>query len=271
MPDARCTSAVPVARLVLQQSYTETSTTPGSLIHLSATFTNTGQYPYTGITITSPTGDTVDDATPVGDQTATSGTLALTPTAITWTGNIPVGGTVTVTGTLTVQDPDPGNKLITGTLVSTAPGNNCAAGTTDPRCTASLPVLTPQLTITKSANTTSVVPGGTASYTITIVNTGQTPYAGATVTDTLVGVLDDATYNNNAVATTGSLGFASPVLTWTGDLAVGATATITYSVTAANPGTGDKTMINPVTSTVRRLHLPAGDQQQPRAGSASSS
>src|SRR5260370_23919213 len=37
----------------------------------------------------------------------------------------------------------------------------------------------------------------------------------------------------SAATTTGSVSFASPTLTWTGDLAVGASATITYSVTDA--------------------------------------
>ena len=53
-----------------------------------------------------------DDAIPNGDQTATSGTLTLTSTGISWTGNIPVGGVVTVTGTVTVKNPDPGNKVL---------------------------------------------------------------------------------------------------------------------------------------------------------------
>ena len=43
----------------------------------TATFTNTGQTPYTGITVASDITDVLDDATPNGDQTATSGTLSL--------------------------------------------------------------------------------------------------------------------------------------------------------------------------------------------------
>jgi len=35
-------------------------------------------------------------------------------------------------------------------------------------------------------------------YTLTITDTGQTPYAGATVTDDLTGLLDDAAYNTDA-------------------------------------------------------------------------
>ena len=247
--DPRCTNTVPVASLAIQQHYLETSTTPGSVVHLTATFTNTGQFPYNGIAISSPAADTVDDATPNGDQSATSGTLVLGAAGIVWTGDIPVGGVVTVTGSLTVQNPDPGNRLLTGTLVSTALGNTCPPGGTATACTASLPVLLPGLTITKTADTTYVVPGGTAGYTITIHDSGQTPYTGATVTDTLGGVLDDATYNANAAASTGTVSYASPVLTWTGDLAVGDTATITYSVTANSPDLGDKTMVNPVEST----------------------
>ncbi len=248
--DPRCTTSVSIAALLIEQHYTETSTTPGSVVNLNASFTNTGTYPYTGITISSPSADTVDDAVPNGDQVATSGTLVLSESAITWTGNIPVGGTVSVVGTLTVKNPDPGNKVLTGTLASTALGNNCPPGGTDTRCVAYLPVLLPGLTLAKTADTTWTVPGGTVNYTITVHNTGQTAYVGATVSDTLVGVLDDATYSPAVTtASSGVVSYSAPVLTWTGDLAVGATATIGYSVVARSPATGDKTMINPVSST----------------------
>ena len=36
------------------------------------------------------------------------------------------------------------------------------------------------------------------------------------------------------------MSFSSPNLTWTGNLAVGATATITFSVTVNNPDTGQQ-------------------------------
>lgn len=260
--DARCATSLAVARLQVGQAYAETSTTPGSLVHLQATFTNTGTHPYTGITVVSPSADTVDDAVATGDQTASSGTLVLTASGISWTGNIDPGQTVTVTGTLTVLDPDPGNRLLRGTLVTDAPGSSCGAGSTDPACTASLPVLLPGLSIAKTADTTSVTPGSTARYTITVANTGETPYTGATVSDSLGGVLDDAVYAGGATATSGTLVYAAPDLTWTGDLAVGATATITYAVTANRPATGDKTMVNTVSSTA------AGSTCLPGSGDA---
>jgi large repetitive protein len=247
--DPRCASTVPVAALLIQQGYAQTATTPGATVHLSATFTNTGQLPYYGISVSSPTADTVDDAIPAGDQIATSGTLSLTATDIIWTGNIPVGGTVTVTGSLTVMDPDPGDRQITGTLVSAALGSNCPDGGTDTRCTALSTVLLPALTISKSADSTAALAGGTVGYTITIHNSGEAPYAGATVTDLLEGVLDEADYDADADATIGSVSYTSPDLTWTGDLDVGATAVVTYSVTIAAGASGDKEMVNAVSST----------------------
>ncbi|MFI6453804.1 putative Ig domain-containing protein [Streptosporangium amethystogenes] len=246
--DSRCTVVVAVARLVISQSYVGSSATPGSTVRLNATFTNTGKVPYTGISVSSPTAGTVDDAAPNGDQTASSGTLVLSATAITWTGNIPVGGTVTVTGTLTVKNPPTGDRIVTGTLVSATPGNNCPAGGTDPRCTALLNVVVPGLTITNIADTPVTVQGGTVNYTVTVTNSGQTPYTGATFTEALAGVLDDAVYNGDATATTGGVSFADPDLTWTGDLAVGASATITYSVTVRNPDPGDRNLTGTISS-----------------------
>jgi len=257
--DPRCTSTVPVAGLVIEQHYTETSATPGQLLHLSATFINTGAMPYTGIRISSPSADTVDDGIPSGDQTASSGDLVLSPTAIIWTGSIPVGGVVTVMGTLTVKNPDTGNKVITGTLTSTAPGNNCPAAGTDPGCTALINVLVPGLTISKSASTMTAVPGASVGYTVSIQNSGQTAYSAASVTDSLTGVLDDATYNTDAVTTSGTLSYNSPTLTWSGSLAVGTTVTITYSVTVKNPDPGDQTMASSISSAAVGSSCPPGD------------
>ena len=81
----------------------------------------------------------------------------------------------------------------------------------------------------------TAAPGGTVHYTVTVTNSGQTAYTGATFTDPLTGVLDDAAYNANAAATAGTVSYTSPNLTWTGNLAAGATATITYSVTGEQP------------------------------------
>ena len=70
-------------------------------------------------------------------------------------------------------------------------------------------------------------------------------------------MLDDAAYDNDAAATgTGTVGYASPVLTWTGNLTPGQAATITYSVTVNNPDTGDKILTNTVTSAAPGSNCP---------------
>ena len=137
--DAACTSTVTVAVLAITNTSSVSTTTPGGVVRFTATFTNTGQVAYTGITIASNITDVLDDATPNGDQTATSGTLTLTATGISWTGSIPVGGTVTVTGTVTVNNPDTGNKVLASTLATRRAGSNCPAGGTDPPVPATSP------------------------------------------------------------------------------------------------------------------------------------
>jgi uncharacterized repeat protein (TIGR01451 family) len=124
--------------------------------------------------------------------------------------------------------------------------------------TAPIPALIPALTITKTADTRSTAPDGTVHYTITVTDTGQTAYAGATLTDSLTGVLGDATYDDDATATVGAVSFISPDLTWTGDLATGATATITYSVTVNHTITGNLILANTVSSDTPGSNCPPG-------------
>jgi uncharacterized repeat protein (TIGR01451 family) len=247
--DPRCVVSVGVARLVVSQvASPSVSTTPGSVVTVSQTFTNTGAVPYLGITIVSPRADTSDDTVPTGDQVASSGTLVRTAAAVTWTGDIPVGGVVTSTRTLVVRNPDTGNRVITATLSTSAPGSTCPVGGVDARCTFSVAVLIPELTIVKTASATSAEPGDSVGYTITVHNTGEAAYSGAAFTDSLAGLLDDADYAGDAAASVGTVGYASPVLSWSGDLAVGQSATITYSVVVRDPASGDKSMVNAVAS-----------------------
>jgi uncharacterized repeat protein (TIGR01451 family) len=118
--------------------------------------------------------------------------------------------------------------------------------------------LVPALTITKTANTSNTSPGSIVRYTITAADTGQTPYTGAAFTDSLTGVLGNASYDHDAVATVGTVSFTSPNLTWTGNLAIGGTATITYSVTVDNPDTGNLALANTVTSATPGSNCPSG-------------
>ena len=160
-----------------------------------------------------------------------------------------VGSSATLGTNSTLQ----GNILaltsITVTTGTTIDGRALARNGAVTLDTNTINALTPALTISLTALTSSTAPGDTVNYTITIADTGQTAYAGATVTDSLADVLDDATYKNDALATGGgTVSFASPNLTWTGDLSPGATVTVTYSVSVNDPATGNLTLANHVSS-----------------------
>ena len=77
-------------------------------------------------------------------------------------------------------------------MTSTTASSNCASGSTDARCASTVTVLVPGLTTTVTAGTSTTTPGSVVHYTITVTNSGQTPYTGASFTDPLAGVLDDA-------------------------------------------------------------------------------
>lgn len=108
------------------------------------------------------------------------------------------------------------------------------------------------LSLAKTATPESGVHAGdVVTYTVTAVNDGEADYTAehpAQIVDDMTGVLDDATYNGDAkaVASDGSEipspSYASPKLGWSGPLAVGASVTITYTMTVT--GLGDLSMLN---------------------------
>ncbi|MEH1167745.1 putative Ig domain-containing protein [Micromonospora sp. CPCC 205539] len=242
--DARCAVSVPVARLLLVATTDVATTTPGGVVRINSTYTNTGQVPYQGISVSLDSTDFGTDVIGNGDQTASSGTLILTPTGSVWSGDIPVGATITLSGSVTVLNPFQGDPSLPATMVSAAPGNNCPVGSTDPRCSLSVTVLIPGLALNVVADTATAVPGQTVNYTVTITNSGTSPYTAISVANSLAAVLSDATYSGDAVASAGTLTFAGTTLTWSGDLAVGAVVTITYSVVVLSPDPGNKIMVN---------------------------
>jgi hypothetical protein len=178
-----------------------------------------------------------------------------------------VGSSATLGTNSTLQ----GNILalasITVTTGTTIDGRALARNGAVTLDTNTINALTPALTISITALTSSTAPGDTVSYTLTIADTGQTAYAGAAVTDSLADVLDDATYKNDALATGGTVSFASPNLTWTGDLSPGATVTVTYSVSVNDPATGNLTLANTVSSAALGSNCLSGSSD-PRCSSS---
>ena len=238
---------------------------------LSGTPTTTGTYPFTvnvidankgvatasitlvvtaGLTLTFPAPPSGTIGTAYTDTfTASGGTTPYTFSISS--GTLPAGLTLNAS-----------TGVVSGTP-TTAGTSNFTVKVTDAKSTTatfatSITILSSMLTVAVTASPASVAPGGTVSYTITATNSGQTALTGATFTDALSDVLDDASYNGDASATAGSVSFASPNLTWTGNLAVGAAATITFSVTVNNPDAGNKNLVSKVTSTTSTSNCASG-------------
>ena len=245
--DLRCAPAVDVLipGLSITQVPSTTSAVPGQVISYTLTITNTGTAPYAGAVVTDSFAEMFDDAAYNGDAATTgTGAFSYTSPVLTWTGDLAPAASAVITFTVTVHSPDTGDKLVITTVGSAAAGSTCPPGTTSGGCQLTIAVLTPALTITSTAAPATATPGTAVTYTLTAADTGQTSYTGATVTDPLTGVLDDAAYNDDATTTTGTgtgtatagtVTYTGTALTWTGDLAPGDTATITFSVTVTQP------------------------------------
>ncbi|MEN5180820.1 hypothetical protein ABE501_13690, partial [Comamonas testosteroni] len=157
--------------------------TPGGVVHYTVTVTNSGAVAANGTTVSDPipTGITSQSwtcAAQAGAACTASGTGAISDTIATF----PPGSFATYTVTATVSGTPP--ATIDNTASATPPAGTCAPGNTAPPCmaTASSTPL-PQVQISKSADTATVVPGGTVTYTVVVSNPGAVAADGTTVSD----------------------------------------------------------------------------------------
>ena len=162
---------------------------PGDTITYTLTATKTGGVDPTGITIRDDLANVLNNATLVSGPTASTGTASIVGTTMTWT--IPtLAGEATVTYTVRVNDEAYG---VTLTNVATGDGStSCPVGSTD----CSTTHLTPHYVLKKSSNPatgSTVQPGDTITYTLTVTNDSDAVLTGAVVTDDLSDVLDNAT------------------------------------------------------------------------------
>jgi uncharacterized repeat protein (TIGR01451 family) len=259
-PAAACSSAVTVLipGLTITTAASSSTTTPGSNLQYTITVANTGQTSYPDATVTDDLTSVLSDAAYNGDAAATAGAVSYASPVLTWTGGLDPGQGATITFSVTLNNPDTGDKHLVNTVVSSNPGSTCPPGGGNPACTTTVIDLIPGLTITKIASIAAVTPGTQVRYTISVADSGETSYPHAVVTDNLTGVLGSAAYDGNATASAGTVSYASPVLAWTGDLAPGDRATITYSVTVSNPETGSTTMANTASSNAAGSNCPTG-------------
>ena len=139
-------------------------------------------------------------------------------------------------------------RLFPGTVTDASPTGVATGGEVEDYAVAAA-----VLNVTKTvAPAGAVKPGDTVTYTITISSAGSAPVTDVIVSDNLSDVIDDATYNNNAVVSgsnTGSVIYAEPNLTYSAaSLPAGATDILTYSATVNNPPKGNKMLNNQATS-----------------------
>lgn len=218
---------------------------PGQKVTYTVTVTQTGSAPANAV-LTDNLTAVLNDATYNNDASASVGAVSVAGDGLSWNGTVPVGGTATITYSVTVNSPPAGDQILTN--VVTSPGCEPVDGQT-PDCTTTHPVGV--YTVDKSSDPASgatTAPGGKITYTVTVAQTGPGALTGVNISDDLSAVLDDATYNNDATASAGTVNVTSPTLAWTGDLPVGAVVTITYSVTVAPQGTGDGTITNTISA-----------------------
>jgi uncharacterized repeat protein (TIGR01451 family) len=243
------TVQVLIPELSIIKSAGSPTTTPGSVVDYTIVVTNTGETAFAAAAIDDSLSGVLSDSSYNDDaEVVGGGTLIFADSTLSWTGALPIGAIAAITYSITVDDPDPGDKHMVNTVTSPTPGSTCPPADPSASCSAAVDVLVPALVITKTASNDTVVAGETVTYTITATNTGQAGYAPAIVTDALANVLDDGEYAGDAEPSAGSTGYSDGLLTWTFPLAVGASATVTYSVTADFPATGDRTLTNSAVS-----------------------
>ncbi len=236
-----CTTETPVSGFTVSKSAAADPDVPGHVVY-TVTVSNVGRVGYTDASPASfvdDLTDVVDDATYVaGSATATAGTVTVAGSELTWSGPLPVDGTVTVTYTFDTATPTSGNHVL---------HNVVAPGQPDGSCAVSCETVTPErgFAVSKAASRTAANPGGTLTYTVTVTNTGAVAFTAgspATFTDDLSDILDDATVApaGDGITVTGS------TLTWRGPLDIGETVLVRYTVTVDDPDQGDHHLRNSV-------------------------
>ena len=227
-----------------------TTVIPGGTVHYTITVTNTGPVAANNTLVTDPlpNGITAQTWTCIGmagavcPTAAGSGAISQTVTAL------PSGGSIVYTVTATVSTTPPAN--INNTATATPQNGACSPADTPAPCsaTASLPPV-PQIGVSKTANTTTVTPGGTITYTVVVSNTGVVPADGTPVDDPMAAGIASQTWTCSA-----SAGAACTTASGTGSISdviatFPAGGFVTYTVTALVDATPPAIVSNTVTVT----------------------
>jgi uncharacterized repeat protein (TIGR01451 family) len=244
------------ADLAVQKNFSTEPATPGNPITFTFEVTNNGPNPVTAADVTDNIPDTINDVSwtcAVTAGTGSCGAASGTGNAIATTVSLEIDATATytVTGTLS---PDAAGTLTNTARVPLESGNSIGDDITDPNpdnntSTAQTPIIPPEadLSLTKTADPLTLVPGENVTFTITATNDGP-------LTATNVAVSDSLPPGLSFVSATPSQGtYNNQTGIWTvGNLAPGSNATleIVATLTATEP-------------VVNRAQVSASDQPDP--------
>ncbi|MEP6882164.1 MAG: hypothetical protein ABI866_09235 [Dokdonella sp.] len=154
---------------------------PGETLTYTITLTNTGGTAVSGFGVTDPL-----DANVLFVSADNGG--ANSAGVITWSGlTIPANGNLVLTVVVTVKDPLPiGVQQIVNLAYHTGtPPSDCTLQPTPAACVVTPVAERPRLSVTKTADTSQVAPGGNINYTITITNVGTVVATNVVISDPL--------------------------------------------------------------------------------------
>ena len=222
--------------LNITKQITPTTAAPNDVVTFTLAITNTGSSSAYDVALTDPLSNTqftnitavttpsgfVFSTTPSGGNTIvqyTSGTLTSTTSAtFTFTATLASGVT---RGTLITN-----TATVTGT---TLPGTDSNERTKSANGSATLTAIAPDISVSKTDGRTTITPGATTVYTITVTNIGTRDATGVVLTDTLPA-------NTTFITATGTFTNAGGTLTWAPFiLATSASVTRFVTVTVSNP------------------------------------
>jgi len=228
---ATVTPAAPRADLVVTKRAVTSPIVAGQPVQYVVTVTNNGPSDASTVSLT----DSVPASLSAVSATSTAGSCSVAAGTVTCAlGTLAAGRSVEITVNAQLA------AGATGTLANSA---TATSPTTDPNTgnntgTSSEPITTSaDLGITKTATPRPVLDGNVATYTIVVTNTGPSTARSVVVTDPVPGVLTFI----DASSTRGSCTSAGSPVTVTcalGDLAVGATATVTVRASTPDDGSG---------------------------------
>ncbi|MBQ3358840.1 MAG: hypothetical protein IJG47_08070, partial [Microbacterium sp.] len=231
----------------LDKAFSPTSVPVGGVSTLTFTVTNTSELAAKAgwsFTDSLPAGLVVANTPNVGGTCAATTTAAAGATSISIANGSLTAGQVSCTVTVDVTSSTPlPDEPSPKTYTNCAVNITAVVGLDLPNCASVEFFSQPEIQLTKTSNATADSRvGDVVEYTVTAENVGNQDYTAsnpAVILDDLSGVLDDATYNGDAVSDRGGApSYAAPLLSWSGALDAGDTVTLTYSVTLAAGGDG---------------------------------